>query len=239
MSSFKANKNLKADARESLLGNLTTAVASIFFYTLSTMLLSEMIANFNTKSLLISLLLSLFVFFVINTCANMLRIGLSCIFLKLQFRQKAKVSDLFYAFRNNSDAAVTISAFIAALELLCMMPYILFASFSSGHSVPAGTAISILLIGTGFLGTIAIRIRYAICTYLFLDFPDYSARELIRGGTKLISGHLSRLFGLYVSFIPLYILSLISLGVAGLWVSSYTHAAEAAFYKDLMANTAF
>lgn len=118
MSSFKANKNLKADARESLLGNLTTAVASIFFYTLSTMLLSEMIANFNTKSLLISLLLSLFVFFVINTCANMLRIGLSCIFLKLQFRQKAKVSDLFYAFRNNSDAAVTISAFIAALELL-------------------------------------------------------------------------------------------------------------------------
>ena len=69
MSSFKANKNLKADARESLLGNLTTAVASIFFYTLSTMLLSEMIANFNTKSLLISLLLSLFVFFVINTCS--------------------------------------------------------------------------------------------------------------------------------------------------------------------------
>ena len=134
---------------------------------------------------------------------------------------------------------MTISAFIAALELLCMMPYILFASFSSGHSVPAGTAISILLIGAGFLGTIAIRIRYAICTYLFLDFPDYSARELIRGGTKLISGHLSRLFGLYVSFIPLYILSLISLGVAGLWVSSYTHAAEAAFYKDLMANTAF
>ena len=66
MSSFKANKNLKADARESLLGNLTTAVAAIFFYTLTTMVLSEMIAGFNTKSLLISLLFSLVVFFVIK-----------------------------------------------------------------------------------------------------------------------------------------------------------------------------
>ena len=239
MSSFKANKNLKADARESLLGNLTTAVAAIFFYTLTTMVLSEMIAGFNTKSLLISLLFSLVVFFVINTCANMLRIGLACIFLKLQFRQKASVGDLFYAFRNNSDAAVMISAFIAALELLCMLPYVVFTSFVSGHNSPVYTAITIFLIGAGVLGTIAVRIRYAICTYLFLDFPDYSASELIRGGTKLISGHLPRLVVLDISFFPLYVLSLISLGVASLWVSSYTHAAEAAFYKDLMANTAF
>ena len=239
MSSFKANKNLKADARESLLGNLTTAVAAIFFYTLTTMVLSEMIAGVNTKSLLISLLFSLVVFFVINTCANMLRIGLACIFLKLQFRQKASVGDLFYAFRNNSDAAVMISAFIAALELLCMLPYVVFTSFVSGHNSPVYTAITIFLIGAGVLGTIAVRIRYAICTYLFLDFPDYSAGELIRGGTKLIRGHLPRLFGLYISFFPLYVLCLISLGVASLWVSSDTHAAEAAFYKDLMANTAF
>ena len=87
MSAFKANKNLKADARESLLGNLTTAVASIFFYSLSTMLLSEMIAGFNTKSLLVSILISLVVFFVINICANMLRFGPSCFFLHFKFWQ--------------------------------------------------------------------------------------------------------------------------------------------------------
>ena len=40
MSAFKENKYLKADARESLLGNLTTTVISIFLYMLSTMTLS-------------------------------------------------------------------------------------------------------------------------------------------------------------------------------------------------------
>ena len=97
---------------------------------------------------------------------------------------------------------------------------------------------SMVLLG-GLIGTIAIRIRYAMCSYLFLDFSGFTAEELIRGGTKLIRGHLGRLFRLYLSFIPLYILSVLSFGVASLWVSSYTHAAEAAFYKDLMANTAF
>lgn len=239
MSAFKSNKYLKADARESLIGNLTTPVISTFFYTLSTFLLSEMIANFNTGSVLLALLFSLIVFLVVNTCANMLRIGLSCIFLKLQFRLRASVGDLLYAFRNNSNAAVTISAFIAVLELLCMLPYIFFIAFVSKDSMATYPFLSLALLAAGLLGTIAVRIRYAMCTYLFLDFPDFDARKLLRGGTRLIRGHFARLFILYLSFLPLHLLSILSLGVAGLWVSSYSHAAEAAFYKDLMANTSF
>lgn len=239
MSAFKTNKYLKADARESLIGNLTTTVLSIFLYTLSTMILSERIASFSPESVLVSLLLSLFVFFIVNTCANMLRIGLSCIFLKLQFGQKASVGDLLYAFRNNSDAAVTISAFIAVQELFCILPYLLFMTLAPLQNSPAFAVVSPLLLIAGVLGTIAVRIRYAVCTYLFLDFPGYTAGELIRGCTRLMKGHLGRLFGLYFSFIPLYFLSFLSLGVAGLWVSSYSHAAEAAFYKDLMNNTDF
>ena len=239
MSTFKSNKYLKADARESLLGNLTTTVISVFVYTFATMMLSELVNGFNTRSVFAALLLSIVIFFVVNTCGNMLRIGLSCIFLKLQFRQKTGIGDLLYAFRSNSDTAVILSAFIAVLELLCMMPYILFLLFVSKESFPSFGIVSVVLLIAGFLGTLAVRIRYAMCTYLFLDFTGFSARELIRGGSRLLQGHLLRLFGLYLSFLPLYFLSVPSLGVAGLWVSSYTHAAEAAFYKDLMANTAF
>lgn len=238
MSAFKTNKYLKADARESLIGNLTITVLSIFLYTLTTMLLSERIAAFNPKSILLSFFLSLFVFFIVNTCANMLRIGLSCIFLKLQYGQKASVGDILYAFRSNSDTAVIISAFVAAQELLCILPYLLLVSLAAMQNSSAPAFLPPLFLAVGTLGTIAVRIRYAVCTYLFLDFPGYTAGELIRGNSRLMKGHLGRLFGLYISFIPLYFLSLLSLGVAGLWVSSYSHAAEAAFYKDLMNNIA-
>ena len=52
----------------------------------------------------------------------------------------------------------------------------------------------------------------------------------------MLRGHQMRLFRLYLSFLPMYVLVVLSLGVAGLWVTGYTHAAEAAFYRDLAAK---
>lgn len=237
MYEFKDNKFLKADARESLLGSLTIPVISIFIYTLTAVMLSDLVSNFGSSSVFLSILLSALVYLVVNTCTGMLRIGLSCIFLRLQFGSKAAVGDLLYAFRHNSNTAVIISAFLSVLEFLCMLPAILFLSFFYGKGIPGYQFLYVVLVAAGSLGAVAIRIRYAICTYLFLDFPDFTAEELIRGGTKLMKGHLRRLYSLYLSFLPMYLLTLLSFGIAGLWVSSYTHAAEAAFYKDLMANT--
>ena len=120
MYTFKDNKFLKADARESLLGNLTIPVISMFIYTMTTVMLSDLISNFGSSSLLLSLFFSAAVFLVVNTCSGMLRIGLSCMFLSLQFGGKAIIGDLLYAFRNNSNTAVIISAFLSVLELLSL-----------------------------------------------------------------------------------------------------------------------
>ena len=72
--------------------------------------------------------------------------------------------------------------------------------------------------------------------YLFLDYPEYSAGELIRGSVRMIKGHKMRLLKLYLSFIPLYFLGVLSFGIAGMWVISYSKAAVAAFYRDLMSG---
>ena len=237
MYAFKDNKFLKADARESLLGNLTVPVISIFIYTLTSVMLSDLISSFSSSSVALSIIFSALVFLVVNTCTGMLRIGLSCIFLRLQFGMRPVVGDLLYAFRRNSNTAVVISAFLSVLEFLCMLPAILFLSFLYGKDFPGHQFLYVILVAAGSLGAVAIRIRYAICTYLFLDFPDFSAEELIRGGTKLMKGHLRRLYFLYLSFLPMYLLTLLSFGLAGLWVSSYTHAAAAAFFIALTANT--
>ena len=236
---FKTNRALKSDARESLLGHLTLTVFSILLYMFATSMLTEMIAGFNSKHVLLSLLLSVIVYFVVNTCANLLRIGLSYIFLRLQFHMGAKIGDLFCAFTFNSDTAVLISAFTAVLYLLCMLPFMIAAALHSSESTWRFTVLLLALFAAGWLGTFYVRLRYILAYYLILDFPEMKADELIRGSVKLLRGHALRLLKLYLSFLPLYLLSFLSLGVAGLWVSSYSHAAEAAFYKDLMANTSF
>ena len=231
---YKGNKALKADARESLLGHLTIAVLSVFLYTLSTSLIMELIANFQSGSVLLSLVLSVVVFFVVSICSHMLRIGLADIFMQLLYKKDARIRDLFCAFRYNSDTAVTISAFISLLELACMLPAIIAMSVVSAEDMLSYIGLILLLLAAGGAGIAFIRIRYAMCAYLFLDYPEYSAGELIRGSARMIKGHKLRLCKLYLSFIPLYFLGVLSFGIAGMWVISYSRAAVAAFYRDMI-----
>ena len=233
---FKSNKRLKSEARASLLGNLTRPVFSVFLYTLSTAFLAELIANFRTESALLSLLFSIIVFVVLGICAKMLRIGLSCIFLRLHFKRDVKISDLFCAFSGKSDTAVQCCAFLSLIELLPVFP--LLALLSAGSALNRAVYIVLLILFSlaTFFGVLFIRIRYAPHSYLLLDFPELPAGTLIRGSSRMMQGHRMRLFKLYLSFLPLYLLGVLSFGVARLWVSCYSHSAEAAFYRDLTAK---
>ena len=236
MTVFKSSKKLKAEARASLLGKLRVPVLSVFLYFLITSALAELVAVSETDSRLLALLLSVVVFFVVNVFAKMLRIGLSCIFLKLHLGDRAVTGDLLSAFRSNSDTAVKLSAFLVLPELLSMLPVLIAISLITSWDRPAYTVLTILLLIAGAAGCAYFRFVFALCPYLFLDFPALSARALVRGGARMIRGHKARLFRLYLSFLPQYVLSVLSLGVAGLWVMSYTQAAAAAFYSDLTAN---
>jgi uncharacterized membrane protein len=52
----------------------------------------------------------------------------------------------------------------------------------------------------------------------------------------MIKGHKMHLLKLYLSFIPLYFLGVLSFGIDGMWVISYSKAAVAAFYRALMSG---
>ena len=86
----------------------------------------------------------------------------------------------------------------------------------------------------GFLLLIAVSIRFSIVYYMMLDFPDLSVPEVLRASSRLLQGHVMEFVKLALSFIPLGLMSLISMGIAGFWVKAYEYAAYAAFYKKLI-----
>ena len=94
-----------------------------------------------------------------------------------------------------------------------MLPAIIALAVIPVNGLTPGLGLVILLLAAGAIGIIAVRIRYALVAFLFLDYPEYS-----------------------LSFIPLYFLGVLSFGVAGMWVISYSKAAVAAFYRDIMAG---
>ena len=75
---------------------------------------------------------------------------------------------------------------------------------------------------------------FSQCFYLMLDFPDYSAEQLLRSSMQVMRGHKGRLFYLHVSFLPLLLLALLSCGVGMLWIRPYMQMTYTCFFLDLM-----
>lgn len=71
--------------------------------------------------------------------------------------------------------------------------------------------------------------------YMLLDFPDWSASMILKRSFEVMNGNKWRLLKLYLSFIPLYLLCIVTCGLALIWVIPYMDMTVTNFYLDLMA----
>ena len=87
----------------------------------------------------------------------------------------------------------------------------------------------ILLIVPGIIATFA----YQMTFYILADHPEMDPIDAIKASRKMMKGHKWQLFCLQLSFIGWAILSVFTMGIGGLFLTPYSEAATAAFYKEI------
>ena len=88
---------------------------------------------------------------------------------------------------------------------------------------------SLLLIVPGILAAYS----YATTEFILAECPGLTAGEAIARSKELMYGNRWRLFCLQFSFIGWSILCTLTLGIGNLWLTPYTQAATAAFYREI------
>ncbi len=83
------------------------------------------------------------------------------------------------------------------------------------------------------------KFSYSQAYFIYKDISQnnhmekLSVTHYIGESKQLMRGHKGRLFGLYISFIGWFLLSLVTCGIALFWINPYLNATLAAFYNDL------
>lgn len=90
---------------------------------------------------------------------------------------------------------------------------------------------------TLFIGAVILEYAYAMVPYLLRDYPELTTKEALRTSREMMRGHKWDLFVLDLTFLGWYLLGILTLGIAYLWVMPYQHTARAHFYEDLKAAT--
>ena len=70
--------------------------------------------------------------------------------------------------------------------------------------------------------------------FLIVDFPNYTAKEVLQTSCKIMKSHLWKLFYLELSFLPLMLLCVLTCGLGLIWLLPYMQMTYACFYLDIM-----
>lgn len=133
-------------------------------------------------------------------------LGVSGYFLKLIRKEGPIIEDMFKGFR------FFVKTFV--LNLLITVFTILW---------------TLLLIIPGIIAAF----RYSMAYYIMMDNPELSAFEALSESKRMMVGFKFQLFLLAFSFLGWFLLGIVTLGIAFLWVNPYYETAKANFYQDL------
>lgn len=251
MNHFKSSAELKASAREHLLGHYGTVVGAYLILGALDITVSFVAPAIVDLNSVIGIIIYYAILFLVSLLKGVFLSGTCYLFLKLSCERPASVGDLFYGFQLCPDKAIIMQAWFTLINYIATLPQIIFTYIINKGSFNGLTlflterqlmhlekyilpyALSVILSNVVAL---FVNLIYAQVFYLLHDFPQYSVRELMQKSRQLMAHHKGRLFYLWVSFLPLLLLGLLCGGLALLWVLPYMTAAKTEFFLDLIKN---
>ena len=248
---YKNRKQLKKSALNALSGKWGVAISmSLVMFFVSVSFSYNTTNSFNMTVMPI----------VISVLNVLLNVGFYSFLLKLLCGQKERTIfyDLFYGFKCYPGKAILLYLLTSLYMLPGTLIYVIgIFIFTFVIYASAGVSMDLMLTGTvppdmtlmlavlimviilTLLFTVYaafISSTYALVYFLLLDYPELSATEIWKKSAQLMKGNRLRYIGLILSFIPWFLLNLLTFGFGTLWLNPYISAAQAVFYLDLVQN---
>lgn len=231
----QSSVELKASAKEHMFGRYGSAVGAYLLVTFLTGFVTLSVSSLsgNTVSVFATLI-HYTLLFAVSVLTGLLSSGTAYFYLKIVTGHRATVNDIFAGFRMYSDKALMIQAWITLITYIGSLPEYIVLYRLSGHLDTSGLTLYGLCMLLSGVVSLILELFYAPAFFLMHDFPQYSATELLAMSRKLMSGNKMRLFYIYLSYIPLLLLGILSCGIALLWIIPYMNATLAEFYMDII-----
>lgn len=234
MNATKTSTELKASAKAQLLGNYGKMISAFLLMDLSCGLLLYLAGDLLSAPTLVNQVLYYVIELLIYLLLGVFMLGQTRLYMNFVTGRPAALGDLFSGFRSHSEVGIKIMLCYIGILLGCLIPFfILFAVYFTVKSVYLMPLVSIFLIG-GVIAACVLLLSLSQCYFIALDFPDYQFRQICAMSRRVMKGQRARLFYLYISFVPLMLLSVLSFGLGLLWIYPYMQCTLTNFYFDLM-----
>ena len=135
--------------------------------------------------------------------------GLAYYFLSLANGRQPQLEDVFSQFRQFGNA---LGAYVLRLVRIFLL--------------------SLLFVVPGILAALS----YSMTMFILAEHPEMDFRDALSTSKSLMRGNRGRLFRLYLSFLPWFLLCSVTGGIGYLFLRPYVIAAETEFFNEVSGN---
>ncbi len=236
MNSHKTTTEMKTKARGLLLGKYRPYIGAVLIVDSIILLISALASSVLPSDNVWGNVLNIAISFVLELLSSVFMLGLIHFTMNICLNRSYKISDIFYGFSSHPDKAIICKFLFLAAELICLLPAGIFFLLYYITETTWLTILVALLLVIGMIASVIIHLSFYFVYYLILDYPDASIKELIIYCANKMQGQRIKLFYLYASFLPLYVLGFLSLGIGIFFVTPYVNVSIAQFYLDVFHN---
>lgn len=234
MNATKTSTELKASAKAQLLGNYGKMISAFLLMDFGCGLLLYLADDLLSAPTLVNQVLSYVIDLLVYLLLGVFMLGQTRLYMNFAAGRPAALGDLFSGFRSRSELGIQIMLCYIGILLGCLIPFFIsLAAYYSVTSVYLMPLVSTLFVG-GVIAACVLLLSLSQCYFIALDFPDYQFRQICAMSRRVMKGQRARLFYLYISFVPLMLLSVLSFGLGLLWIYPYMQCTLTHFYFDLM-----
>lgn len=168
--------------------------------------------------------------------------GMAYLALDVTRGQKPPFGNMLYPFFHHPDRFLIMSLVLVAIQSVLQIPvYVLDDLYSSTfltHNYGLEEAIgylyfSLLCSSISTLIYTIIALRFAMASYLLIEYEDLSGIQALKESARMMKGHKARYFYVSISFFGMLLLGSVTCGIGMLWITPYMETTFAYFYRDL------
>ena len=229
----KTSAQLKQVARGLMLGKYRNAITILLANDIILSTLSLFTASASNS--ILGAILGMIINFIIILLGSILMVGQYSFFLNIACNQPHQFFDLFTGFKVCPDKIIVTNLISWFLAIIPFIPaFVIFIIAIYAKDMIIFFLLGCILLITGAMLSCLFMLRFSQVHYLLLDFPDYSAVDLLKISWKLMKGNCGKLFYLYISFLPLTLVGLLTFGIGLLFILPYQQMTYALFYLNLV-----
>ncbi len=233
---YKSRKELKALARTQMQGKYKTLIGALVLQEIIIFLLQSVLISLFPSNSLPDNIIYFIASFALSAFLGTITAGITYISMAVACGMPCRAGDIYRSFQDNPGKAVWLTLPVISIQTICTLPASIMELVTPTDAYMSQVGVILILSGLGMLVATILSLPFALAFYMYWDFPEYEAKYILKHSIELMKGNYWRFFALQLSFLPLFLMSVLSIGIGLLWVIPYMNVTCANFYLDLMSK---